>query len=417
MKEKARKELSIILLVFSLWLIAAPFTFGYKDQLVLLNDLVCGILLFVGGLFSFRKWSLVSFFLYFFLGSWLHFSATLFWDPEPVYYVNDSLLGILISIVAFLFLRLEQKEELLLRGQIPKGWSFNPSSWSHRVPVLFLALICWFLARYLEAYQLGYISHVWDPFFGEGTEKVLTSKVSQSFPIPDAGLGAFAYSLEALFCWQGTTSRFKTMPWVVFSFGVLALPVGITSIILIILQPLVVGAWCSICLFIAFCMLLIVSLTVGEVIAAFQQLTLHRASGGSLWKYLWEGESIGEGTHLPTGEKLFQGITPTWSLFLQCVIGVCVCFFPSTINTHPIAADFILGPLVIVFSLLSMTEPIRTLRFVNSILGGWLFFAAIHTGCSLCFFAHALSGAFLILLPFFKGKIKEKYGTWDKYIF
>lgn len=416
MKEKGRKELSIVLMVISLWLIAAPFTFGYKEHLVLANDLICGIILFMGSLFSFRKQSKFSFFFYFLLGSWLHFSATVFWDPEPVYYLNDSLVGILISVIAFLFLRFERKEELSLQGQIPKGWSFNPSGWSHRIPILFLAVICWFLARYLEAYQLGYIPHVWDPFFGGGTEKVLTSKVSQSFPIPDAGLGAFAYFLEALLCWQGTASRFKTMPWVVFSFGVLALPVGITSIILIILQPLVVGAWCSICLFIAFFMLLIISLSVGEVIAAFQQLALHRASGGSIWKYLWEGEAA-TGETPPSKKKLFHGITPTWSLALQLFIGICVCFFPSTINTQDISADFILGPLIIVFSLLAMAEPIRALRFVNILLGGWLFLAAISTGCSFCFFIHALFGAFLILLTFPKGKIKERYGKWGKYIF
>ena len=34
------------------------------------------------------------------------------------------------------------------------------------------------ISRYLAAYQRGYISTVWDPFFGEGTGRVLTSTLA-----------------------------------------------------------------------------------------------------------------------------------------------------------------------------------------------------------------------------------------------
>jgi len=59
----------------------------------------------------------------------------------------------------------------------------------------------------MGAFQLGYISTVWDPFFGEGTRRVLTSQVSHSFPVSDATLGAFSYILDVLFGYAGGTHR------------------------------------------------------------------------------------------------------------------------------------------------------------------------------------------------------------------
>lgn len=38
----------------------------------------------------------------------------------------------------------------------------------------------------------------WDPFFGDGTRRVLDSDVSRAWTISDAGLGAVSYMLEAL---------------------------------------------------------------------------------------------------------------------------------------------------------------------------------------------------------------------------
>src|SRR5690606_4704137 len=69
---------------------------------------------------------------------------------------------------------------------VPKGWDYNPSSWSERVPVIFLSWVGFFVARYMGAFQLEIIDTAWDPFFGNGTEKVLTSDVSHAFPVSDA---------------------------------------------------------------------------------------------------------------------------------------------------------------------------------------------------------------------------------------
>ncbi len=283
MIDRKRREFSFVLLAIGLWLIATPITYNFY-QIAFYNDLICGALLVLFGLIALVNLTSIYFIPFLLIGLWLHFAPLLFWYPKSINYLNDTLMGTVVSIIAFGFLQKseQQKEE------------YSPSSWTHRVPTIFIALICWLLARYLDAYQLGYIDKVWDPFFKSGTEKVLTSSVSKAFPIPDAGLGAYAYFLEALLAWQGGEDRWKNMPWVVLLFGILAFPVGITSIVLIILQPLVVGSWCFICLLIAFLMLMIVLLSIKEVIAVFRCIKVQVVQKKSIWKFIVFGDATME---------------------------------------------------------------------------------------------------------------------------
>jgi hypothetical protein len=280
-----RKELSLIIIAIGFWLIATAVTYNFQDD-VFYNDIWSAGILIGLGFLSFLKPSSLYFIPFFLLGMWLHVSPLVFWYPTSGTYLNDTLIGSIVTILAFLFLEKKSTSQNI----IPEGWTYAPSSWTHRVPIIFLAMTCWFLARYLDTYQLGYIFTVWDPFFGDGTAKVLTSKVSKAFPLPDAGLGAFAYFLEALLAWQGGVDRWKSKPWVVLSFGVLAIPVGITSIILILLQPLVVESWCFICLLIACLMILIVLLSVKEVIATLQCIKKEHKKKHSIWKFIIFGK-------------------------------------------------------------------------------------------------------------------------------
>ena len=68
------------------------------------------------------------------------------------------------------------------------------------------------LSRYMAALQLGHISHAWDPFFGAGTERIVTSEVSEAWPVADAGLGATVYVLEIVSGIIGDKRRWRTMP-------------------------------------------------------------------------------------------------------------------------------------------------------------------------------------------------------------
>lgn len=188
------------------------------------------------------------------------FAPLVFWSSDAGAYANDTLVGALVIAFSVLIPMMPSRahhEVMMAPGpDTPPGWSYNPSDWMQRGPIIAMAFVGFFLSRYLAAYQLGHIAYPWDPFFGDGTRRVLDSEVSKAWPISDAGLGAVSYMLEALSGFMGGRNRWRTMPWMVLMFGVLVVPLGIVSIVLVILQPVAVSAWCTLCLITAVAMLI-----------------------------------------------------------------------------------------------------------------------------------------------------------------
>lgn len=257
------------------WLITSPFTFGYTSERMIWSDVISGALLvFFSALALWPRFDFVGRWSVALVGGWLQFAPLVFWAPTAAAYMNDTLVGvvaIVLSILVPMMPGMAHHMEMMKPGpEIPPGWSYNPSSWHQRAPMIGLAFIGWLASRYLAAFQLGYINTVWDPFFGDGTAKVLTSDVSKMFPISDAGLGAAAYTIEMLMGWMGGKDRWRTMPWMVTFFFILVVPLGVVSIVLVMLQPIAVGAWCSICLFTALVMLFMIPVAVDEVVAMGQ---------------------------------------------------------------------------------------------------------------------------------------------------
>lgn len=268
------------LMLLGAWLILSPVTFGGTNGALLRSDIVSGLLL-IAFACCFRKWadwcaSLV--------GVWLLLAPLVFWAPTAVVYCNDTLAGIL----AIAFSVVIPREEAI-GPEIPPGWSYNPSSFKARLPIAILAALGSFSARYMASFQLGYIDQMWDPIFPEGTLRVITSDISRSFPVSDAGLGCVAYVIEALMACKGGTRRWRTMPWFVILFGIVVIPLGLVSITLVILQPTVVGAWCTWCLFAAVCMLIMIALAADEVVAVLQHLARCKRAGKPFWLTLWRG--------------------------------------------------------------------------------------------------------------------------------
>lgn len=148
-------------------------------------------------------------------------------------------------------------------------WQHNPSSWKHRIPICILAGVAFVIASYMALYQWRLIDDVWDPVFGEQTRQVLDSGVSERmrrwFRIPDSALGALAYLGDLVFGLAGSTRRWQYRPWMVLLFGFDVIPLGIVSVILVVLQGAVVGAWCFLCLVTALISLILVALAYDEV--------------------------------------------------------------------------------------------------------------------------------------------------------
>ena len=175
---------------------------------------------------------------------------------------------------------------------IPPAWDYNPSTWQQRIPLLVIAFIGFCIAMYLGFYQLGIVANVWDPFFGNGSENVLHSKISGLLPIPDALLGAFGYLMDVVTGIIGGIGRWKIKPWIVIIFGIAVGPLGLVSILLVISQPVIVGSWCTLCLCSAVISVLMISPATDELLASLQYLQRVKKNNASVWKAFWGNKEI-----------------------------------------------------------------------------------------------------------------------------
>lgn len=175
---------------------------------------------------------------------------------------------------------------------IPPAWNYNPSEWPQRTPLIIVAFIGMGIALYLTSYQLQLIPSVWDPFFGNGSEKILTSSISRALPVPDALLGAFGYLTDAVTAIIGGENRWKTKPWIVIIFGIAVGPLGLVSILLVISQPVFLHNWCTLCLCSAVISVVMISPAMDELLASFQYLQRVKHKGFSVWKAFWGDKEI-----------------------------------------------------------------------------------------------------------------------------
>lgn len=169
----------------------------------------------------------------------------------------------------------------------PPAWDYNPSTWSQRIPLVVIALVGFLIALYLGLYQLGIYETVWEPFFGDGSRKVLNSSISKLLPVPDGLLGAFGYLADAVTGAIGSESRWKTKPWIVILFAIAVGPLGLVSILLVISQPVVLDAWCTLCLSSALISVIMISPALDELLASLQYLQRIKRKKESVWKAFW----------------------------------------------------------------------------------------------------------------------------------
>lgn len=167
--------------------------------------------------------------------------------------------------------------------ELPPGWSYNPSAWSERIPIVVLAIVAMFTALYLAAYQLGGVDSVWDPVFGDGTERVLDSELSHLFPVPDALLGSLGYLIDWVFGLVGGTKRYKTLPWAVIIFGIGIIPFGLTSIFLGLAMPTIVGAGCFLCAMNAVIAVILIPFAWDEIWLSLLAMRSMMGNGASFW--------------------------------------------------------------------------------------------------------------------------------------
>lgn len=431
-------------IVLGFWLISSPFTFGYQSAALIWSDIIAGALVVICASCSLSggRWLRFSRFDTALIGLWLLFAPLIFYAPTAAAYLNDTLVGTLLIGFALLVRPFPAMSPAAQQTgpEVPPGWDFSPSSWFQRAPIIALAVVGFFISRYMATYQLGHIDAVWEPFFTgaipedakNGTEEIITSYVSEAWPVPDAGLGALVYLLEILTGMIGSSRRWRTMPWLVLLFGFMIIPLGVVSITFIIIQPILLGTWCTLCLIAAAAMLLQIPYSFDEIVATIEFLR-RRARAGRPWmRILFTGDTD-EGSLKEDHEEdnfrqpplkilckmLAGGVSVPWNLAACCLIGLWLMFTRVTLGAQGGMADanHLIGALVVTITVTAFAEVARPLRFLNIFLGMALLITPFLFGVgTIQLLATLLCGGGLITFSFRRGAVENQWGSWSKYI-
>ncbi|CAN5439853.1 hypothetical protein BH23ACT7_BH23ACT7_01970 [soil metagenome] len=262
--------------------------------------------------------------------------------------------------------------------------------------------------------------------------------MSHTWPVSDAALGTAAYSLEFLMGFMGGKAGWRTMPWMVAMFGILVVPLGLTHIALVMSQPVVVHHWSTFALLAAAVMLPMITLTVDEVVAMGQHLGDARRRGdrgGSLWKVFWlggkaDGSTADERTPAlvelsgrtgPVVKSMVWGAGVPWNLEAATALGLWLLAAPALfgVDIRSGAADVahIGGAVVIVVAVIAMAEVVRSARLLNVaagvVIAGTVFLTEPGAGYAA---GVVVTGLAVAALSLPRGRIRESYGSWDRFI-
>jgi nucleoside-diphosphate-sugar epimerase/uncharacterized membrane protein len=420
------------------WLVTSPAILAHESTAMAASDIVAGLALTAFALLSlsvhqrWARWASAA------VGVWLLFAPLVFWVPTAAAYLNGTLVGMVVIGLAVATRPTPGISPVAatMGPTAPPGWNNNPSDWFQRIPIIALAFVGFFLSRHMAAYQLGHIDVAWEPFFAgtrpglSGTEDIITSTVSEAWPIPDAGLGAIVYALEILIGLIGAANRWRTMPWVVAAFAFLIVPLGVVSITFIIIQPIIIGTWCTPCLIAAAAMLLQIAYAFNEFVATGQFLYHRYLLGRPVLKIFFVGDTDSGRASVarddfaqPPLEVLKRsfstGVGLPWNLAVCMLVGVWLMFTRVTLGHDDGLAnwDHLIGALVITLAGISMAEVARAARFLIIPLALPLFVTPFVYGAGmLSILASVVAAVALIALCIRRGPIRGRYGEWDRWI-
>lgn len=423
------------------WLVSAPFIMGYESTAMIWSDVISGVALFILAFMalswqaSVARWGCAA------IGLWVLFAPLVFWAPTAAAYTNGTLVGMLVIGFAVLVHPPPGVSPVAAETgpSVPPGWDYSPSSWMQRMPIIILAFVGFFISRYLAAYQLGHIDGVWEPFFSgpasdtkNGTEEIITSSVSEAWPVSDAGVGALTYALEILTGLIGSAKRWRTMPWLVLLFGFMIVPLGAVSITFIIIQPIILSTWCTLCLIAAAAMLIQIPYSFDEIIATLEFLRRRKKQGRPVLHILftgdtdeeWKGDREEDNFEQPPkgviAEMLGGGVTLPWNLLACIAIGIWLMFTRITLGAEGgmASADHLIGALVVTITVTALAEVMRPLRFLNVFFGMAMLITPFLFETSVWQMgAGIISGLALISFSIPRGAVRSHYGEWNRVVF
>ncbi len=430
------------------WLLTQPLLIGIEETGLCISEMAMGLLLMVAASLAlswravWARWFSAG------IGAVVMALPFLWSTANGAAYLSDTLVGALIFGLAVCS-KPESGSSAIAATTgptIPPGWSYNPSEWGQRVPIIVLALLGLYVSRYLAGYQLGHISSLWDPFFAgsptdprNGTEEIVTSWISTALPVSDAALGGFTYLLEILTGLVGSRQRWRTAPWLVLLFGLMIVPLGMTTILFIVIQPVVLGTWSTLALVGGAAVLIQIPYSLDEILATCQFLRRRSLAGKSWLRVLFVGDTDDSPTPAKVNTVLVDdtqgsdefdrplgvvlrnmlggGVSLPWNLALAGAIGLSLLFTRVTLGVDGAMADahHIIGCLVLTVSAIAAADVARPVRALNAVLGVGLMLVPFFIDGSTTTAAITMGlGLALVLLSIRRGPIVERYGSWNR---
>jgi hypothetical protein len=295
-----------------------------------------------------------------------------------------------------------------------------------------------YVSRYLAAYQLGHVDHVFEPFFEgsaanprNGTEEIITSWVSEAWPVSDAAVGGYTYALEILTGLVGSRARWRTMPWLVVLFGLMIAPLGVVSIFFIIIQPILIGTWSTLALVAAAAMLVQIPYSLDELLASVQ-FVRRRARAGSRWLTVAFRGDTDDTRHEKTprpadeldaapatvlGNAFGGGVSLPWNLALAALVALSLLFTRVLLGADGALANahHVLGSLVLTVISIAAADVARPARYINLLLGlALLVVPFMYEATAAATVFTIVAGIAIAALSLRRGAIRGRYGAWSR---
>jgi nucleoside-diphosphate-sugar epimerase len=158
------------------WLVASPFVFGMFDTTFFVSpalqhvtvdrglaspqwraamlgwsDVVSGALVMLFGTLSLSRRTSWAPWVNAVVGLWLLFAPLVFWAPGAAAYNNDLVIGMLVIALAVLVPMMPgmSMEGMMDTSTVPPGWTYCPSTWTQRLPIIAMGLVGLIIARQL----------------------------------------------------------------------------------------------------------------------------------------------------------------------------------------------------------------------------------------------------------------------------
>ena len=251
----------------------------------------------------------------------------------------------------------------------------------------------------------------------------------------DAALGGYTYLLEILTGLVGAKARWRTMPWLVVLFGLMIAPLGVTSIVFVIIQPIVIGTWSIVALIGAAAILIQIPYSLDELIATLQFVRRRMRAGRNGLAVFFRGDTdtmpAGSGGTGAVDDEFDQrpgavlrnmmagGVNLPWNLALAALIGLALLFtrlWPG-VEGNLAHAHHVIGSLVLTVVSIAAAEVARPVRWLNLLLGAGLMASPfLFPADTTALLVSVVAGAALMALSTRRGPVYQRYGSWDRVI-